>query len=137
MKTSLPACLLALLLGAGGASAATGLSDAQMDQISAGALDLVPTGCGGASNCSSVSATSTSSVSTVTDPTSGQLQTVANVINKIICGSGCNLSSTRPPGAPSVPPTNTTNTVGNGTSNPTVPGAAAGTVVSINGLNNL
>lgn len=124
MKTSLSAYLLVLLLGAGGASAATGLSDAQMDQVSAGAL---PT-CGGAPNCSSVSATSTSSVSTVIDPTTGQLTTVANAINEIICGSGCN---------PSSPPTNTTNTVNNGTSNPAFPGSATGVVVSFNGLNNL
>lgn len=131
MRTLLFACL-ALALGAGSVSAADCLSDTQLDQISAGAL--VPTGCGGASSCSSVSATSTSSVSTVIDPTSGQLKTVANVINQIICGSGCNPSSTPPPGAPAAPPTNTSNTVGNGTS---APGSAAGTVVSINGLNNL
>jgi hypothetical protein len=121
MRTLLFACL-ALALGAGSVSAADRLSDTQLDQISAGAL--VPTGCGTTANCSSVSATSTSSVSTVVG-TSGQFETLATVINQIICGSGCSPSST---------PTNTSNTVGNGTSNPAVPGSAVGIVVSANGL---
>jgi len=133
MRTLLLAGLIALSLAAGSASAASRLSDTQMDQISAGAF--VPT-CGGASNCSSVSATSSSMVATVTN-TSGQLETLATAINEIICGGTCSPSSTPPMGAPATPSTNTTTTVGNGSiGTPPPAGSAAGTVVSINGLTN-
>lgn len=66
MKTLFPVCLVALALGTASVSAAERLSDTQMDQISAGALDLVPT-CGG-SMCGSVSITSSSASYTVTNP---------------------------------------------------------------------
>jgi hypothetical protein len=67
MKTLIPVCLVALALGTASVSAAERLSDTQMDQISAGALDLVPT-CGGASMCGSRSITSSSASYTVTNP---------------------------------------------------------------------
>jgi hypothetical protein len=67
MTSLFPVCLVALALGAASVSAAERLSDAQMDDISAGALGLVPN-CGGASMCGNVSLTSSSSSYTVTNP---------------------------------------------------------------------
>lgn len=91
MRTLIPACLVALALGTASVSAAERLTDTQIDQISAGALDLVPT-CGGASTmCGSVSLTSSSSSYTVTNPdgstknvtTVGGLMTASGILSSL------------------------------------------------------
>jgi len=74
VKTLLPACLVALSLGTASVSAAERLSDTQMDQISAGEANLVPS-CGGASMCGSVTITSSSSTVTTTNPVTGVVST--------------------------------------------------------------
>ena len=60
MKALLLACLATLSLSAENASAATRLSDRQMDQISAGAVPM----CGGSSTCSGMSSVSMSTTTT-------------------------------------------------------------------------
>jgi len=120
MKSLLAVCLVALALGAGRVSAADRLSDTQMDRISAGTsgLGLVPSCTAGC-----VAATSSSSVATEINPLTLKLTTIANVINNVICGAGCTLSSS---------PTNESSTVANGAN----PGSASG-IVAVGGSANM
>ncbi len=74
MRTLLLVCLAALSFSAGGASASTRLSDAQMDRISAGALPS----CVGASMCSGTSITQSSTTVTQTNSNGVVMTTTTN-----------------------------------------------------------
>ena len=101
-------CLIALALGAGSAMAATGLSDTQMERVTAGGVGGVPS-CGGI-GCSSLTVTVTSTVTTV--PVNGQLTTQSSNTP----GGGCQGACTT-----TAPPSVTNQTTNNGT---TAPGSA-------------
>ena len=105
MKSALLTCLIVLALGVGSAMAATGLSDTQLDQITAGDVGGVPT-CNG-TGCSSITVTVTSTVTTVTQP-NGQQQTQSSNTTGGGCTNVCNTTGSAPPPVNQTPNNGTT-----------------------------
>ena len=84
MKKFVLAGFVALPLAAGGTSAAERLSDAQMDQVTAGDLPS----CGGASMCAGTLMMATSTTVTTTNSSGVSMTTTTHTITTTALGSG-------------------------------------------------